>query len=170
MENITIGDINHLLTFIATLIGSITAIATVFYKLNNRRVAKQQEAFRKEFQQELQRQLEPFDKRIDETIENNNKNYNEIKAQVKELKIQVDELTTITDNNDIDTIRRSISAFDNMCRADTNNDNIPKHFYVTAFKDINKWADYHVKYPNLNGEMNAAIENIKEHYKTAKFK
>ena len=158
MENITIGDINHLLTFIATLIGSITAIATVFYKLNNKRVAKQQEAFRKEFQLELKKQLEPFDKRIDETIKNNNKNHNETKAQVDELK-------RVVDFNDIDAVRSRIVAFENLCRMDKNYNTLKLHQFKTIYKDINKWKAYHIKYPELNGEIDIAIESINEHYK-----
>ncbi len=100
--------------------------------------------------------LEPFNKRIDETIENNNRRF--------------DELTRLVDFNDIDVVRRSISAFDNLCRLDINNDNIQQHQYNTIFKDIDKWAMYHKKYPELNGEINTAIENIKEHYKNARYK
>lgn len=158
IEDLTLGNIQNVLTFIATTITSVGAIGAVFYKLNDKKQKKQQE----QFKEEIQKLLEPFNKRIDETIENNNRNY-------EELKKQVEELTIANDNNDIDTIRRSISAFDNMCRMDINNDSIQKHFYITAFKDIDKWAEYHKKYPNLNGEMNVAIEYIKEHYKKAKF-
>lgn len=147
MENITLGNIQNLMVFVASMITTGGVIGGFLYRL---------------FKKALHNQLEPFNKRIDETIKNNNRNY-------EELKKQVEELTIANDNNDIDTIRRSISAFDNMCRMDINNDNIQKHFYITAFKDIDKWAEYHKKYPNLNGEMNVAIEYIKEHYKNAKF-
>ncbi len=103
----------------------------------------------------LEKQLAPFNKRIDETIENNNKRFNELTKQV--------------DFNDIDTVRARISAFDQLCRLDKNYKTIQQHQYNTVFKDIDKWAMYHRKYPELNGEINAAIENINEHYKKAIF-
>lgn len=151
MENITLGNIQNVLTFIATTITSVGVIGAVFYKLNDKKQKKQQE----QFKEEMQKLLEPFNKRIDETIANNNKRF--------------DELTKLVDFNDIDAVRSRISAFAQVCKLDVNYDKTPLHSYNTAFKDIDKWARYHKKYPELNGEINSAIEIIKEHYKKAKF-
>ena len=52
---------------------------------------------------------------------------------------------------------------------DVNNDAIKLHQYKTYYKDEDKWTMYHKKYPELNGKLDVAIENIKEHYKKAKF-
>jgi len=140
MENITLGNINNFLVLIASIISSSGVICGLALSIG--RII-------------LKRTLEPFNKRIDETIENNNKRFNELTKQV--------------DFNDIDTVRARISAFDQLCRLDKNYKTIQQHQYNTVFKDIDKWAMYHRKYPELNGEINAAIENINEHYKKAIF-
>lgn len=85
-----------------------------------------------------------------------------IKKDIKSLKETVDW-------NDIDTVRNRISAFENLVRLDTNKNQLKKHQYITALKDIDKWKYYHTVYKNLNGEMNLAIQNIEESYKIAKF-
>jgi len=110
----------------------------------------------------LNQSLQPFNDKIDKMdklrIE-----------QHKETMTKINDLEKIVDQNDIDALRNRIVAFDNLCRLDVNNDSIKKYQYDTAYKDIDKWADYHKKYPSLNGEINIAIENINEHYKKAKF-
>ena len=147
MENITLGNISDILKFVATFITSSGVVCGLALAIGNKI---------------LKNALEPFNKRIDETIENNNKNHNETKAQVEELK-------RIVDFNDIDAVRNRIVAFENLCRLDVNNDSIKLHQYKTYYKDEDKWAMYHKKYPELNGEINTAIESINEHYKKAKF-
>lgn len=158
MKNITLGDIQNLLVFVASMITSGGVIGGFIYKLINKKQKEQQELLKLE----IQKLLEPFNKRIDETIENNNKRFDEIKNQYEELLLT-------TDNNDIDAVRSRISAFAQVCKLDINCNTTPLHSYNTAFKDIDKWARYHKKYPELNGEINSAIEIIKEHYKEAKF-
>lgn len=81
----------------------------------------------------------------------------------------INELKKTVDDNDIDTIRHRIASFENLCRMDVNHNQIQKHQYIAIFKDIDKWDKYHIKYPFLNGELKAAIENIEESYKKAKF-
>lgn len=93
----------------------------------------------------------------------------EMLKQHEETLSKIDELERTTDQNDIDTVRSRIVAFDNLCRLDTDYKSIKKYQYDTAYKDIDKWKMYHKKYPNLNGEIDMAIENINEHYKKAKF-
>lgn len=88
---------------------------------------------------------------------------------IADLKKDIDNLKEIVDWNDIDTIRNRISAFENLVRLDTNKNQLKRHQYITAIKDIDKWELYHTKYKNLNGEMNLAIENIKKAYNDAKF-
>jgi len=143
MENITLGDISNNIQFWATL---ITSISVLFgFALAIGRII-------------LKKALEPFNARINETIENNNKNHNETKTQI-------DELTRIVDNNDIDAVRSRIVAFENLCRMDKNFNTLKRHQFKTIFKDIDKWRAYHIKYPQLNGEIDIAIESINEHYK-----
>lgn len=140
MENITLNNINEILTIFASIITSSGIICAFAYKV---------------FKKALYKALEPFNKRIDETIQNNNNRF--------------DELTRIVDFNDIDAVRNRIVAFENLCRLDYNNNAIKLHQYKTYYKDEDKWAMYHKKYPELNGEINTAIESINEHYKKAKF-
>ena len=94
---------------------------------------------------------------------------NELKAQHEETLSKIDDLETIVDKNDIDTVRSRIVAFENICRLDVTHDQIKRHQYDTIFKDINKWELYHEKYPSLNGEIDIAIENIQDNFKIAKF-
>ena len=140
MGNITLGDLQGWLVILATTITSIGVIVGAVYKL---------------FKYLLKKALEPFNDRIDETIANNNKRF--------------DELIKKIDNNDIDVVRGRIVAFEQICRLDVNYNNIKQHQYKTYFKDEDKWAMYHKIYPELNGEINTAIESINEHYKHAKF-
>lgn len=110
----------------------------------------------------LNKELEPFSKKIEEM--------DKLRVeQHKETMTKINDLEKIVDKNDIDTIRNRIVAFDNLCRLDTDYNSIKKYQYDTAYKDIDKWSDYHKKYSNLNGEIDMAIENINEHYKKAKF-
>jgi len=87
----------------------------------------------------------------------------------KEIIKKIQDLSKTVDFNDIDAVRNRIVAFENLCRLDVNNNEIKLHQYKTYFKDEDKWAMYHKKYPELNGEINVAIESINEHYKKAKF-
>ena len=98
-----------------------------------------------------------------------NKLNSDIQKELKEVKDDIKQLQIEADNRDIATIRHRISSFENLCRLDKNHNQIQKHQYVTAFKDIDKWEAYHKKYPTLNGELKVAIKNIEECYKVAKF-
>lgn len=93
----------------------------------------------------------------------------ELKEQHKETLTKINDLEVIVDQNDIDTVRSRIVAFENLCRLNKDHKQIKKHQFDTIFKDIDKWKQYHVKYPYLNGEIDVAIENIKEDYKEAIF-
>ena len=165
MENITLGNIQNLMVFVASMITTGGVIGGFIYRLINKKQKEQQELLKLE----IQELLEPFNNKIDETKENNNKRFDEINKKFEELKKQYEELLLTTDKNDIDAVRSRISAFAQVCKLDVNYDKTPLHSYNTAFKDIDKWARYHKKYPELNGEINSAIEIIKEHYKKAKF-
>ena len=79
------------------------------------------------------------------------------------------EIEEIVDTNDIDVVRSRIVAFENLCRLDVKNESIKQHQYKTIFKDLDKWKIYHSKYKTLNGEIDVAIESIREHYRNAKF-
>lgn len=109
--------------------------------------------------------LDNVKKDFEEKIEKNRQEYI---IRHQETLDKFDELTKIVDWNDIDTLRNRIVAFDNLCRLDKNFKSIKEYQYKTYFKDEDKWILYHQKYPELNGEINLAIENIREHYK--KFK
>jgi len=147
MENITIGQLQAFLVFIASFITSGGIIVTFALKIGKKI---------------LDNSLQPFNDKIDkmDTLR---------KEQHKETLTKINDLEKIVDNNDIDVVRNRIVAFENLCRLDIENNSIKKYQYDTAYKDIDKWAEYHKKYPHLNGEINIAIDNINEHYKSAKF-
>lgn len=98
-----------------------------------------------------------------------NKLNGDIREQIDKIEQRVDTLQKTTDYNDIATIRNRISSFENLCRLDAGHNTLKKHQYTTVFKDIDTWEKYHEKYPDLNGELKLAIENIKKSYNLAKF-
>ena len=98
-----------------------------------------------------------------------NKFNSDIKNDLNDLKKDLNSLKVQVDRNDIRTIRHRISSFENLVRLDKNKNQLKLHQYATAFKDIDKWNRYHEQYPDLNGELKIAIENIEEGYKNAKF-
>lgn len=147
MENITLNDIQGILIYLATFITSGGIIMTFALKIAKKILSKS---------------LDPFNEIIKEYEEKR------IEQHVETLS-KIADLEKIVDQNDIDVVRNRIVAFENICRLDTKNDSIKKYQYDTAYKDIDKWAEYHKKYSSLNGEINMAIENINEHYKHAKF-
>ena len=98
-----------------------------------------------------------------------NKINGDIKKELQEVKKDIKKLEYDADQRDIGTLRNRISSFENLCRLDVEHTQLKQHQYVTAFKDIDKWNEYHNKYKDLNGELKIAIENIEQAYKTAKF-
>lgn len=93
----------------------------------------------------------------------------DIKKELEDVKKDIKQLKVEADYREIGTLRNRISSFDALCRLDVNHDQLEKHQYITAFKDIDKWDKYHETYKDLNGELRMAIENIQNHYKEAKF-
>lgn len=92
-----------------------------------------------------------------------------LKEEIDSIKEDIKQLQWEADHREIGTLRNRISSFEGLCRLDTTHNQLKKHQYVTAFKDIDKWNEYHNKYSDLNGELKIAIENIIECYKKAKF-
>lgn len=88
---------------------------------------------------------------------------------INEIGKKIDNLEKTVDQNDIDTIRSRIVAFDNLVRLDITHNQICRYQYDAIFKDITKWKSYHKKYPELNGEIDVAIENIEDNFKKANF-
>ena len=80
-------------------------------------------------------------------------------AKVDNLEVNVDEVK-------IDAIKNHILSYDALIRK---GEHLKKYQYESAFDDINKWVAFHKKYPDLNGMIDIAIENIKEAYKNEKF-
>lgn len=93
----------------------------------------------------------------------------DIKKELEDVKKDIKQLKVEADYREIGTLRNRISSFDALCRLDVNHNQLEKHQYITAFKDIDKWDKYHETYKDLNGELRMAIENIQNHYKEAKF-
>lgn len=93
----------------------------------------------------------------------------DIKKELEDVKRDIKQLKVEADYREIGTLRNRISSFDALCRLDVNHNQLEKHQYITAFKDIDKWDKYHETYKDLNGELRMAIENIQNHYKKAKF-
>ena len=150
----TIDNIDNWLKIGVSIVSSLI----FFYKLYKKGQEKQLEQFKKE----LENQLKPFNERMDKIDKDRKEQHEETMEQIAKLDKKVD-------NNDIDVVRGRIVAFEQLCRLDVNNDNIKLHQYKTYYKDEDKWAWYHKSYPELNGEINSAIESINEHYKKAKF-
>ena len=92
-----------------------------------------------------------------------------IKKELEDVKKDIKQLKVEADYREIGTLRNRLSSFDALCRLHVNHDQLEKHQYITAFKDIDKWDKYHETYKDLNGELRMAIENIQNHYKEAKF-
>ena len=147
MENVTLGQLQTIIVFIATFITSGGIIMAFALKIGKKI---------------LDKSLEPFNKRIDEMDKLRVEQHDETLERINKLE-------EIVDQNDIDVVRNRIVAFEKICRLDINNDSIKKYQYITYFKDENKWKEYHNKYPNLNGEIDEAIKNIHKHYDNAKF-
>lgn len=148
MENITLGDIQNWIVFLASIITGGGIILAFALKIGKNI---------------LRNELRPFSERMDKIDRDRKEQHEETMEQIAKLEKKVD-------FNDIDVVRNRIVAFENLCRLDVNNNEIKKHQYKTYFKDEDKWAMYHKLYSELNGEINSAIESINEHYKKAKFK
>lgn len=79
---------------------------------------------------------------------------------------RLDILEKHVDTIEIDAIRQRILSHDALIRR---GEHLKQYQYEAIFKDINHWVEYHKKYPNLNGMIDGAIENIRETYKKEKF-
>lgn len=84
----------------------------------------------------------------------------------RDLNTKIDTLETHVDQIEIDTIRNRILSYDALIRR---GEHLKEYQYKSCFCDIDKWRDFHLKYPQLNGMIDVAIENIKEAYKKEKF-
>lgn len=79
-----------------------------------------------------------------------------------DLDKKIDDLHRTVDENDIDAVRNRIIANESMLKA---GEIFERHQWESLYKDIDKWNAYHQKYPELNGIIRVAIENIDEFYK-----
>ena len=125
------------------VVALINLAGTIFVFFANKKISK----------------LKDLEKRIDQRMKDND----------SKLQLQINEVRKAVDNVNIGNIRSRIVTFDNICRLDIDHNSIQRHQYNAIFKDIDEWAKYHEIYPELNGEINVAIENINEHFKCAKF-
>ena len=143
MKDIIIVSIPALTTLLGLVIPSILTGST------NKKI-KTLDSVKKEFEDKMEANRQEDIARHQETLD------------------KLAELTKIVDWNDIDAVRNRIVAFENLCRLDKKYTNIKEYQYKTYFKDEDKWKMYHKKYPELNGEIDMAIENIRNHYKKYK--
>ena len=90
----------------------------------------------------------------------------ELSNKIDTMQSEVKELKITTDMNDIDAVRSRIISNDMLIRK---GEHLTLYQYNSIFKDITKWKNYHNDYPELNGMINAAIENIESAYKKEKF-
>lgn len=86
--------------------------------------------------------------------------------KIDNMQNQISDLSFSQDQMEIDTIRHRIIAVECLIRK---GEKLKRWQFDSVFKDIDKWQGYHNKYPELNGIINVAIENIKDAYKNAKF-
>lgn len=84
----------------------------------------------------------------------------------RDLFNKLDDLDKKIDQADIDNIRTRILDYDARIRK---GEVIKQYQYKAIFKDIDKWVLYHEKYKDLNGMIDAAIENITQHFKEDPF-
>lgn len=84
----------------------------------------------------------------------------------RDLNEKMDNLETHIDDIEIDAIRNRILSYDALIRK---GEHLKQYQYKSIFCDIDKWVQFHKKYPELNGMIDVAIENIKEAYKREKF-
>lgn len=107
--------------------------------------------------------VKPFKKSLKKIVIEANKPINDEQIRLRD---DFQKLTDKVNRNNISTIRSRIVAFDSLVRTE---EKIQQHHYKVIFADIDKWVEYHELYPELNGMIDVAIENIKESYKNAKF-
>lgn len=84
----------------------------------------------------------------------------------KDIMVKLHYLEAKVDMNDVDTIRNRILANETLIRK---GEHLKLYQYQSIFKDIDKWRAYHEDYPELNGMIDVAIDNIIEAYKKEKF-
>lgn len=84
-----------------------------------------------------------------------------VSKEQKELKDSIEKIQKTVDYNDIDVVRNRIIANEQLLN---NGAKFERHQWESLYKDINKWNLYHEKYPDLNGIIKVAIENIDKHY------
>lgn len=104
-----------------------------------------------------------FNKEISNKIESIEKS---TKESINSIRTELLDLRKTTDMMNIDAIRSRILDVDMIIR---NGGHPSFDRYNSIFKDISKWKNYHEKYTELNGIINASIENINEAYKKEKF-
>ena len=72
---------------------------------------------------------------------------------------KIDELDEKVDRNDIQTLKHRVLSIDLMIR-EGDGDKISESQFRTAIEDLDKYSKYHEKYPELNGELKNAEQNI----------
>jgi hypothetical protein len=72
---------------------------------------------------------------------------------------KLDEIDEKVDRNDIQTLKHRVLGIDLMIR-EGETDKISESQFRTAIEDLNKYSLYHEKYPELNGELKNAEQNI----------
>lgn len=127
----------------AIIVSLINLLGTIFVFFANKKISR----------------LKDLENKINEKMKNND----------ILLQKQINDIIKAVDNVNIGNIRARIVTFDNICRLDVNHNSIQRHQYNAIFKDIDEWVNFHEIYPELNGEINVAIDNIKEHFKEAIF-
>lgn len=100
-----------------------------------------------------------FNKDMDDKIKDMQKTYQQ---NHKEIVDKLDSTNERIDMNDIADIRTRIASIATIIKQ---GGTITEDQFNCVFKDIDKWNEYHKKYPNLNGIVNVSIEIITEEYK-----
>jgi hypothetical protein len=67
----------------------------------------------------------------------------------------------------IENIRQNILDFENALNCKTP---MTIHHYIVVFENIDKWNEYHKKYKDLNGILDATIKAIQKNYTNRKIK
>lgn len=86
--------------------------------------------------------------------------------KIDEIEDKLNELEKQGDERDIGNIRARILANESLLRK---GEHFKRYQYESLYKDIDKWNEYHRKYPNLNGLLKNAIKYIDECYEDEAF-
>lgn len=83
--------------------------------------------------------------------------------RIEQIHQEISKLNEKVDRNDIRALKHRVLGIDLMIR-EGNADKISDSQFKTAIEDLDKYAEYHKTYKELNGELKNAEKNIWDAY------